>query len=200
MLESSYGLQNVILPSPCLWRRVFVAPPAVDAVVVRCLLFRQSPEMNQSNLQKAWNIKQVTTREDWEEWIRRFSVELLRESPNLALRACSALAQVGLRYVCASCFSSYFRCFFLVGGMIVALLRHDVVCIKVTYGGGDRCIGREYSCVFFDNPCMSVLSPNRGCACLSGSYGFSASAVLCLASQRVRRAFVALEVHYCCSV
>lgn len=50
--------------------------------------------MNQFNLEKAWNIIQVTTKEDWVEWIRRFSLELLREAPMGALRACAALAQV----------------------------------------------------------------------------------------------------------
>ncbi len=35
------------------------------------------------------------TKEDWAEWMRNFSVELLRESPSPALRACHALAQVG---------------------------------------------------------------------------------------------------------
>ncbi|CAN0480331.1 unnamed protein product, partial [Laminaria digitata] len=49
--------------------------------------------MNARNLERAWNIKQVSTKEDWEDWIRRFSVELLRENPNPALRACSSLAQ-----------------------------------------------------------------------------------------------------------
>jgi phosphatidylinositol kinase/protein kinase (PI-3 family) len=36
------------------------------------------------------------TREDWSDWLRRFSVELLRESPSPALRSCAALAQVCL--------------------------------------------------------------------------------------------------------
>lgn len=31
--------------------------------------------------------------DDWLEWMRRFSVELLKESPSPALRSCSALAQ-----------------------------------------------------------------------------------------------------------
>lgn len=52
--------------------------------------------VNQLNLQKAWNMEQVTTTQDWEDWMRRFSVSLLRESPGAALRACSTLAQVTL--------------------------------------------------------------------------------------------------------
>ncbi len=44
---------------------------------------------NLSNLQKAWNVSQRSTREDWDEWMRRFSVQLLREAPSPALRACA---------------------------------------------------------------------------------------------------------------
>ena len=50
--------------------------------------------INQEKLRKAWEAGQRSTKDDWNEWMRRFSVELLRESPAPALRACSALAQV----------------------------------------------------------------------------------------------------------
>eukprot|EP00742_Colponemidia_sp_Colp-10_P007030 GILJ01007544.1.p1 GENE.GILJ01007544.1~~GILJ01007544.1.p1 ORF type:complete len:2402 (-),score=355.14 GILJ01007544.1:281-6541(-) len=50
--------------------------------------------VNQQNLKKAWEASQRSTKDDWAEWMRRFSVELLRESPSPALRSCSALAQV----------------------------------------------------------------------------------------------------------
>lgn len=42
----------------------------------------------------AWEATQRSTRDDWTEWLRRFSVWLLKESPSPALRSCSALAQV----------------------------------------------------------------------------------------------------------
>ena len=42
----------------------------------------------------AWDAAQKSTIEDWQEWIRRFSVELLKESPSHALRACANLAGV----------------------------------------------------------------------------------------------------------
>ncbi|KAJ8330853.1 phosphatidylinositol kinase- protein kinase tor1 [Batrachochytrium dendrobatidis] len=48
--------------------------------------------VNQAQLQKAWETSQRSTRDDWQEWIRRFSVELLKESPSHALRACADLA------------------------------------------------------------------------------------------------------------
>ncbi|TID24911.1 60S ribosomal protein [Venturia nashicola] len=50
--------------------------------------------VNQQHLKNAWEASQRSTREDWIEWMRRFSVELLRESPQQALRACSLLASI----------------------------------------------------------------------------------------------------------
>ena len=50
--------------------------------------------VNQQNLQRSWTTRQRSTREDWLEWMRRFSVELLRESPDPALRSCASFAQV----------------------------------------------------------------------------------------------------------
>ncbi|KAF2000099.1 ARM repeat-containing protein [Amniculicola lignicola CBS 123094] len=50
--------------------------------------------VNQQHLKQAWEASSKTTREDWIEWMRRFSVELLRESPQQALRACTPLASV----------------------------------------------------------------------------------------------------------
>jgi len=50
--------------------------------------------VNQQHLKNAWEASQKSTREDWQEWIRRFSVELLKQSPSHALRACAGLAGV----------------------------------------------------------------------------------------------------------
>ena len=49
-------------------------------------------QVNQVNLQRAWDVSQRTSREDWEDWIKRFSVQLLREAPSPALRAAADLA------------------------------------------------------------------------------------------------------------
>lgn len=48
--------------------------------------------VNQQHLKNAWEASQRSTRDDWQEWMRRFSVELLKESPSPALRACAGLA------------------------------------------------------------------------------------------------------------
>ena len=48
--------------------------------------------VNQEHLKHSWSASQNSTREDWQEWLRRFSIELLKESPSNALRACAPLA------------------------------------------------------------------------------------------------------------
>lgn len=53
-------------------------------------------EMNAIHLKSAWDTKGKSTKEDWQEWLRRFSTTLLSESPNHALRACAALASIYL--------------------------------------------------------------------------------------------------------
>lgn len=63
--------------------------PAIQPVLQQVNVQRT----NLSNLQKAWDVSQRATREDWDEWMRRLSVQLLREAPSPALRACAELAQ-----------------------------------------------------------------------------------------------------------
>jgi phosphatidylinositol kinase/protein kinase (PI-3 family) len=41
---------------------------------------------------KAWGTLQRSTKEDWIEWMRGLMLEVLKESPSSALRACSELA------------------------------------------------------------------------------------------------------------
>ncbi|KAG0181763.1 phosphatidylinositol kinase- protein kinase tor1 [Apophysomyces sp. BC1034] len=48
--------------------------------------------VNQQLLKKAWEASHRSTKEDWMEWIRRLSLELLKQSPSHALRACVTLA------------------------------------------------------------------------------------------------------------
>lgn len=53
-------------------------------------------EMNAIHLKAAWDTRGKSTKEDWQEWLRRLSTTLLTESPNHALRACASLASVYL--------------------------------------------------------------------------------------------------------
>ncbi|MCJ1297117.1 phosphatidylinositol kinase- protein kinase tor1, partial [Xylographa carneopallida] len=49
--------------------------------------------VSQPQLKKAWEVSQRSTADDWQEWFRVLSIELLKESPSPPLRACSVLAQ-----------------------------------------------------------------------------------------------------------
>ncbi|CAD6976866.1 unnamed protein product, partial [Tilletia controversa] len=50
-------------------------------------------QVNERVLKQAWDTSNVSTAEDWREWLRRIAVEFLRESPSHGLRACRTLAE-----------------------------------------------------------------------------------------------------------
>lgn len=54
----------------------------------------RSHQVNDGRLRTAGEASQRSTKEDWAEWMRHFSIELLRESPSPALRTCARLAQL----------------------------------------------------------------------------------------------------------
>jgi FKBP12-rapamycin complex-associated protein len=68
-----------------------------------------SHKVNQSNLQRAWDVSQSTSREDWDEWIRRLAIQLLREAPSPALRATASLAHA-YQPLARELFSAAFAC------------------------------------------------------------------------------------------
>jgi serine/threonine-protein kinase mTOR len=49
-------------------------------------------KVNQSKLQRVWDVSQRASRDDWDEWMRRLGIQLLREAPSPALRATASLA------------------------------------------------------------------------------------------------------------
>lgn len=51
-------------------------------------------QVNEGTLRAAWESSQRSTKDDWAEWMRHFSVELLKESPSRPLRTCAGLAQL----------------------------------------------------------------------------------------------------------
>ncbi|TVY35909.1 Serine/threonine-protein kinase [Lachnellula subtilissima] len=51
-------------------------------------------DSNPVHLKAAWDAAGKSTKEDWQEWMRRISLTVLTESPNHALRACASLASV----------------------------------------------------------------------------------------------------------
>lgn len=50
--------------------------------------------INQELLKNAWDSSKQRTKEDWQEWLRRLSIQLLKESPSHALRACGPLGSI----------------------------------------------------------------------------------------------------------
>jgi FKBP12-rapamycin complex-associated protein len=50
--------------------------------------------INQQHLKKTWDTSQVSTREDWQVWMHRLSVEFVKESPSHALRACVSIVDI----------------------------------------------------------------------------------------------------------
>ncbi|KAF4593864.1 phosphatidylinositol kinase- protein kinase tor1 [Pleurotus pulmonarius] len=50
--------------------------------------------VNQQHLKQAWDTSQVSTPEDWSEWMHRLEVEFMKESPSHALRACMSLVDI----------------------------------------------------------------------------------------------------------
>jgi len=65
--------------------------------------------INVDKLQKSWDVSQRTSREDYDEWMRRFSIQLLQEAPSAALRACAELA-ASYPPLARELFSSAFVC------------------------------------------------------------------------------------------
>lgn len=53
----------------------------------------QRLKVSDSNLQQAWTPVRRVSKDDWLEWLRRLSIELLKQSPIPALRSCLTLAQ-----------------------------------------------------------------------------------------------------------
>ncbi|KAL7421428.1 phosphatidylinositol kinase-related protein kinase tor1 [Cryptotrichosporon argae] len=53
---------------------------------------QQKLPVNQQALKAAWDCSNVTTRKEWLEWLKRLGLDMMRESPSQALRACQKLA------------------------------------------------------------------------------------------------------------
>ena len=65
--------------------------------------------VNQAALQRAWDVSQRSSRDDWEEWMRRFAIRLLQEAPSPSLRATAGLAQA-YQPLARELFSAAFAC------------------------------------------------------------------------------------------
>ena len=57
-----------------------------------CLIVLYNNYFIVSFMSQAWVATRRVSKDDWMEWVRRLSVELLKESPSPALRSCWALS------------------------------------------------------------------------------------------------------------
>ncbi|KAL6013172.1 hypothetical protein ACLOJK_003664 [Asimina triloba] len=71
------------------WRK-----PKTDDKILSYSLQLIAGLVNDGRLRTAGEASQRSTKEDWAEWMRHFSIELLKESPSPALRTCARLAQL----------------------------------------------------------------------------------------------------------
>ncbi|KAM0787611.1 hypothetical protein ACM66B_003678 [Microbotryomycetes sp. NB124-2] len=67
--------------------------PSNEAIVAADAGVNKLP-VNQVNLKHAWEPVDRAKPDDWREWMKRLSVQLLKSSPSLSLRACANLAEV----------------------------------------------------------------------------------------------------------
>jgi serine/threonine-protein kinase mTOR len=56
-------------------------------------LASSSQNLNENQLKKAWDVSELFSAADWNNWFERFLIELIRESPSSFLRSCAVLAQ-----------------------------------------------------------------------------------------------------------
>ena len=66
---------------------------AGEAVVAADAGMNKLP-VNQMHLKAAWEPVERAKQDDWREWLKRLSVQLLKSSPSLSLRACANLSEV----------------------------------------------------------------------------------------------------------
>eukprot|EP00980_Cylindrotheca_fusiformis_P012609 scaffold3084_cov144-Cylindrotheca_fusiformis.AAC.57 len=63
-----------------------ISPPSM------ILIQKSKQKINESKLKEAWDVSNLSSREDWDNWMRSLGIELLREAPSPALRAAASLA------------------------------------------------------------------------------------------------------------
>lgn len=86
-------LNNEILPSTLIFGLDYEDTQVVDQRKDQAL---EKLSVNQSLLKSMWDCSQQRTKEDWQEWLKRLSIQMLKESPSHALRVCAGLASVYL--------------------------------------------------------------------------------------------------------
>ena len=75
--------------------KVYKSRPPVDSSKLSQFESTNSKKLyvSAAHLQRAWAVSRRVSKDDWLEWHRRLSIELLKESPSPALRSCWTVAQ-----------------------------------------------------------------------------------------------------------
>lgn len=71
--------------------------PDLDTTTTEASITEQPKKkfsVNPQSLRSVWDCSTKRTKEDWQEWMRKLTIALLKESPSESLRACSSLASV----------------------------------------------------------------------------------------------------------
>lgn len=68
-------------------------PPSAVVGSIHASEFGANKKFQATDLQRAWQVRKNATREDWLSWLKVLELDLLKESPSLALRSCNPLAQ-----------------------------------------------------------------------------------------------------------
>ena len=100
-------MASAFLKSMALWNRTYFRSGPISIILITTFLRWGSSQaadfapseltkltVNQQHLKQAWDVSQVSTRQDWLEWFRRLALELIKESTSHSLRACMKLVDV----------------------------------------------------------------------------------------------------------
>ena len=98
-------------------------------------------EMNEQNLRRSWDSYGCQSKEDWFEWIRRLGVELLKESPAPALRACSVLAALNYPLARELFNAAFVSCWAELDEMMQVIREDGLWFIESFLGGAYRVLG-----------------------------------------------------------
>ncbi|KAL6517525.1 hypothetical protein OROMI_033226 [Orobanche minor] len=88
-------LGNTDQKQTCRLPGELISDPLINEEDPECRIDPHKPhKVNEARIRAAGEASQRSTKEDWAEWMRHFSIELLKESPAPALRCCGKLAQL----------------------------------------------------------------------------------------------------------
>lgn len=79
---------------------------------------RKKEKINGQHIKKTLEISQQITREDWADWLRRFSLEIVQESPSPALRSCISVATEYQPIMKELFNASFFSCWMELGDVL----------------------------------------------------------------------------------